>query len=162
TIPITISCTLAFRLVMGMELITVTLAGLIMFLVFLVEDPIVGIDNKVEKLDTGLRCWEAAPERAGRLFPSGFTPTLAIWALFAPLIVFMKGTARDFLGDFPVTIVLALTLSLIISMLLVPAFNTLFIKTGLRQQEQGEPTGDGQPKKASQPEKKTMLDRVQN
>jgi len=156
TIPITISCTLAIMYVLGIELNTVTLAALIIVLGIVVDDPIVVIDNHVEKLDHGLSVWDAARESARELFPSVFTATLAISAVFAPLVLFMQGTARDFLGDFPVTIVLALSLSLIISMLLVPAFNTLFIKKGLRQQE-----GDAQ-RKEGQPEKKTMLDRVQN
>ncbi|MGI4864350.1 MAG: efflux RND transporter permease subunit [Janthinobacterium lividum] len=165
TIPITISCTLAFMYVLGIELNTVTLAALIIVLGIVVDDPIVVIDNHVEKLDHGLSVWDAARESARELFPSVFTATLAISAVFAPLIVFMKGTARDFLGDFPVTIVLALSLSLIISMLLVPAFNTLFIKKGLHQQAQekpGEPAADGQAEQNRPPEKKTLLDRVQN
>jgi multidrug efflux pump subunit AcrB len=159
TIPITIACTLALMFVLGIELNTVTLAALIIVLGIVVDDPIVVIDNHVEKLDHGLSVWDAARESARELFPSVFTATLAISAVFVPLIVFMKGTARDFLGDFPVTIVLALTLSLLISMLLVPAFNTLFVKKGLKQLEAADqPSSDSSPGA----EKKSLLDRVQN
>jgi len=158
TIPITIACTLAVMYALGIELDTVTLAALIIVLGIVVDDPIVVIDNYVEKLDHGLSVWDAARSSAQELFPSVFTATLAISATFAPLMLFMEGTARDFIGSFPVTIIIALSLSLIISMLLVPFFNTLFIKTGLKQQvKEGE-----QPEKPADQQKKTLLDRVQD
>lgn len=153
TIPITIACTLAVMYAVGIELDTVTLAALIIVLGIVVDDPIVVIDNHVEKLDHGLSVWDAARSSAQELFPSVFTATLAISATFAPLMLFMEGTARDFIGSFPVTIIIALSLSLIISMLLVPYFNTLFIKTGLQQKPR-----EGA---AEKPPKKTLLDRVQ-
>ena len=172
TIPITIACTLALMYILGLQLDTVTLAALIIVLGIVVDDPIVVIDNHVEKLDHGLSVWDAARESARELFPSVFTATLAISAVFAPLVLFMEGTARDFIGDFPVTIVLALSLSLIISMLLVPTFNVWFIKQGLHQpvkageQPERKPAGDQkEPADPSQQpakqEKKTLLDRVQ-
>ncbi|MGI4973515.1 MAG: efflux RND transporter permease subunit, partial [Janthinobacterium lividum] len=157
TIPITIACTLAVMYALGIELDTVTLAALIIVLGIVVDDPIVVIDNYVEKLDHGLNVWDAAKSSAQELFPSVFTATLAISATFAPLMLFMQGTARDFIGSFPVTIIIALSLSLIISMLLVPFFNTLFIKTGLKKEaKEGK---DGQ--EPTKP-KKTLLDRVQD
>lgn len=131
TIPITIAATLAIMYMFGIELDTVTLAALIVVLGIVVDDPIVVIDNHVEKLDHGLSVWEAAKESAKELFPSVFTATLAISATFIPLAFFMTGVSKDFIKLFPVTIVIALTLSLVISMLLVPFFNTLFIKKGL-------------------------------
>ncbi|MCJ8208384.1 efflux RND transporter permease subunit [Mucilaginibacter sp. RS28] len=131
TIPITISATLGIMYLAGIELDTVTLAALIVVLGIVVDDPIVVIDNHIEKIDHGLSVWEAAKSSAMELFPSVFTATLAISATFLPLMFFMTGVAKDFISVFPVTIIIALTLSLIISMVLVPYFNTLFIKKGL-------------------------------
>ncbi|MES2874509.1 efflux RND transporter permease subunit [Daejeonella sp. JGW-45] len=148
TIPITIAATLAIMYLLGYELNTVTLAALIVVLGIVVDDPIVVIDNHVEKLDDGFSVWEAAKSSAVELFPSVFTATLAIAATFAPLMFFMEGIASDFVGMFPFTIIIALSLSLIISMLLVPYFNTMFIKKGLNHGK--SITG-----------KPSMLDRVQ-
>lgn len=131
TIPITILATLAIMYMFGIELDTVTLAALIVVLGIVVDDPIVVIDSHVEKLDHGLSVWAAARESAKELFPSVFTATLAISATFIPLAFFMVGVSKDFILLFPVTIVIALTLSLIISMMIVPFFNTLFITKGL-------------------------------
>ena len=151
TIPITIASTLAVMYLLNMELNTVTLAALIVVLGIVVDDPIVVIDNYVEKLDEGKSRWEAALESATELFPSVFTATLAISATFFPLMFFMSGTAKDFLSTFPWTISIALFLSLTISVLLVPHLNTVFIKKGLHSH-----------KKEGEVHKKSMLDRIQN
>jgi multidrug efflux pump subunit AcrB len=148
TIPITILVTLAVMYLSGIELDTVTLAALIVVLGIVVDDPIVVIDNYVEKLDHGIPVWEAAKGSAIELFPSVFTATLAISATFLPLMFFMEGTAKDFISWFPITIMVALALSLVISMLLVPFFNTLFIKKGLHNHEQKK-------------ERKSFLDHLQ-
>jgi len=148
TIPITIAATLAIMYMVGIELDTVTLAALIVVLGIVVDDPIVVIDNHVEKLDHGMSVWDAAKSSAQELFPSVFTATLAISATFVPLAFFMTGVSKDFIRLFPVTIMIALTLSLIISMLLVPFFNTLFIKKGLLHGKDDE--------------KRSFLDRLQD
>jgi len=148
TIPITIAATLGIMYLFGIELNTVTLAALIVVLGIVVDDPIVVIDNHVEKIDQGMSVWDAAKSSAQELFPSVFTATLAISATFFPLMFFMTGTAKDFISVFPVTISIALILSLMISMLLVPFFNTLFIKKGLHSAEK-------------QKEKKSVLDYLQ-
>ncbi len=151
TIPITISATLAIMYLFGIELNTVTLAALIIVLGIVVDDPIVVIDNHVEKLDHGLSVWDAARQSAKELFPSVFTATLAIIATFLPTAFFMTGVAKDFISVFPFTIVIALVLSLVISMLIVPYLNTRFIKRGLHD-----------PGKEKKKDKKSMLDRLQS
>ncbi|MEH6659942.1 efflux RND transporter permease subunit [Leeuwenhoekiella marinoflava] len=147
TIPITIAATLSIMFLSGIELNTVTLAALIVVLGIVVDDPIVVIDNHVEKLDHGESVWEAAKNSATELFPSVFTATLAISATFLPLVFFMDGVASDFVSAFPYTIMIALFLSLIISIFLVPYINTVFIRKGLHS---NKTTG-----------KKSMLDRLQ-
>lgn len=154
TIPITILATLGIMYMFSIELDTVTLAALIIVLGIVVDDPIVVIDNHVEKLDQGLSVWDASVSSAKELFPSVFTATLAISATFAPLMLFLEGVPKDFISIFPVTVIIALTLSLIISMLIVPYLNTVLIKTGLN---------DHTKKNVEKKEKKkSLLDRLQN
>ena len=148
TIPITIAATLAILYICGIELNTVTLAALIIVLGIVVDDPIVVIDNHVEKLDHGQSVWDAAKNSAKELFPSVFTATLAISATFLPLVFFMEGIASDFISAFPYTIMIALFLSLLISILIVPFFNTIFIKKGLHKEEKTD-------------DKKSFLDHLQ-
>lgn len=152
TIPITIGATLAIMYFTGIELNTVTLAALIVVLGIVVDDPIVIIDNYVEKLDEGMSIPQAAVNSAKELFPSVFTATLAISATFYPLLFFMDGVASDFISAFPYVIIIALSLSLIISILVVPFINSLFIKKGLHDHSEENDKGD----------KKSMLDRLQS
>jgi multidrug efflux pump subunit AcrB len=152
TIPLTILSTLAVMYMLGIELDTVTLAALIIVLGIVVDDPIVVIDNHVEKLDHGFSVWDAAVSSAKELFPSVFTATLAISATFAPLMIFLSGTPKDFISIFPVTVIIALTLSLVISMLLVPYFNTVLITRGLIKPGDRKEAGEN---------KKSMLARLQ-
>jgi len=153
TIPITILTTLAIMYMFKIELDTVTLAALIIVLGIVVDDPIVVIDNHVEKLDHGHTVLESAVSSARELFPSVFTATLAISATFAPLMLFLTGIASDFISIFPITIIIALTISLIISMLVVPYLNTRLITKGLTDHsKQGE----------EKEKKKSLLDRLQN
>ncbi|WP_276168097.1 efflux RND transporter permease subunit [Zobellia alginiliquefaciens] len=152
TIPITIAATLCIMYFLGIELNTVTLAALIVVLGIVVDDPIVIIDNYVEKLDEGMSIPEAAVSSAKELFPSVFTATLAISATFYPLLFFMDGVASDFISAFPYVIIIALTLSLLISILIVPMINSIFIKKGLHDDPENKDK-DG---------KKSMLDRLQS
>ena len=135
----------------GIELHIVSLAGLIVVLGMVVDNAIVVIDNHIEKLDHGETAWNAAWTSATELFIPVLSATAAIIAAFFPLMLFLTGMASDFVGTFPLTIGIALGVSLIVSMLLVPFMCFTFIKTGLH-------------KKAENKEKKrkSFLDRVQH
>ncbi|HEX8425427.1 efflux RND transporter permease subunit [Hymenobacter sp.] len=149
TIPVTVLITLAVMYFVGIELNTVTLAALIIVLGMVVDNAIVVIDNHVEKLDHGDTPWHAAWKSATELSLPVAVATLAIVMAFYPLPHFLTGTAKDFLGDFPTTIAIALGASMFVALLLVPYLNFVFIKKGLHQ-----PAGEGK-------QKKSLLDYVQ-
>lgn len=133
TIPISVLITLIFTYIAGLELNTVTLASLILVLGMIVDNSIVIIDNYIEKLDHGFSTWNAAIKSAQELFIPVITATLAILAAFFPLSYFMKGTAGEFVGPFPIVIGIALTVSVFVAVLLVPYLNYTFIKKGLKK-----------------------------
>lgn len=133
TIPITIFITLGVLYFIGMELHTVSLAGLIVVLGMVVDNAIVVIDNHVEKLDTGKSPWEAAWQSATELFVPVFSATLIIFCAYLPMPLILEGMAGDFLVSLPVTIGVALLISLLVATLLVPYMCYFFIKKGLHQ-----------------------------
>lgn len=149
TIPVTIISTLAVMYFFGLELNTVTIAALVVVLGIVIDDPVVIIENHVQKLDEGQSVWEAARNSTVELFPSVLTSTLTISATFLPLTFFMTGMADDFIRTFPLTIVIALFLSLSIALLIVPYICTQFIKSGLQ-------------KKQKKKDKTSLLERVQS
>ncbi|WNJ17430.1 efflux RND transporter permease subunit [Pontibacter sp. G13] len=135
TIPISVFITLGILYLLGVELHTVSLAGLIVVLGMVVDNAIVVIDAHVEKLDHGEKPWDAAWKSARDLFVPVFTATMAIIATYVPLAIFMSGQAGDFVQSLPVTIGVALLVSLAVAALLVPYLSYLFIKKGIHQEE---------------------------
>jgi multidrug efflux pump subunit AcrB len=131
-IPISIFITLGIMWVAGIELQTVSLAGLIIVLGMVVDNAIVIIDNYVEKLDNGITPHDAASQSVIDLFGSVFSATLIIILCFAPMPVLMIGTAGDFIRSLPLTITFALLISLLVSAVLVPMMSYIFIKHGIR------------------------------
>ncbi|MBN2167034.1 MAG: efflux RND transporter permease subunit [Marinilabiliaceae bacterium] len=148
TIPISILITLGIMQMVGIQLHIVSLAGLIVVLGMVVDNAIVVIDNHVEKLDAGDTPWHAAWKAATELVIPVFSATLAIVAAFLPMMLFLNGMAGDFVGTFPITIAIALGISMLVAIFLVPFISYIFIKRGLHN--------------PNKEEKKNFLDRLQS
>lgn len=135
TIPVTILITLGILYAVGVELHMVTLSSLILVLGMVVDNAIVIVDDYVVKLDQGETEWDAAWKSVKELFVPVFTATLAIIAAYLPLMYFLTGVAGDFVRTLPLTVAIALGISLIAAAFLVPILNCMFIKKGLKRTE---------------------------
>ncbi|MFA6034284.1 MAG: efflux RND transporter permease subunit, partial [Myxococcota bacterium] len=133
SIPVCIAITLAVLNALGVQLQTVSLAGLIVVLGMVVDNAIVIIDDYVLKLDQNMDPWTAAWKSARELMVPVFTATVAIILSYVPMPLIMKGTAADFTGSLPVTIAVALITSMLVAFFLVPIMNFALIKRGLRR-----------------------------
>lgn len=149
TIPICIFITLGILAGLGVELQTVSLAGLIIVLGMVVDNAIVIIDDHVEKLDHGMDVRTAAWKSARELVVPVLTATIAIIMSYVPFTWFMTGMGGDFLASLPVTIAVALFTSMAVATLLVPILTSRFIRKGLHRAETDKPA------------KPSMLDRLQ-
>ncbi len=136
TIPISILITLGIMWIIGMDLQTVSLAGLIIVLGMVVDNAIVIIDNYVEKLDNGITPADAASQSVTDLFGSVFSATLILISCFYPVQFFMTGIAEDFIKSFPLAITLALFISLFTAAALVPLLAYTYIKYGIKNDAQ--------------------------
>jgi len=135
TIPISILITIGIMQMIGIQLHIVSLAGLIVVLGMVVDNAIVVIDNHIEKLDHGETPWNAAWKASTELVIPILSATLAIMAAYFPLMLFLTGMAGDFIGSFPLTIGIALAISMIIALFLVPFICYVFIKKGLNKDD---------------------------
>lgn len=135
TIPISIFITIGILYLLGVELHTVSLAGLIVVLGMVVDNAIVVLDGHIEKLDHGENPWDAAWKSAQELFVPVFSATLAIIATYVPMVFFLEGMSGDFVGSLPITVSVALIASLLIACLLVPYMSFVFIKKGIKSKE---------------------------
>jgi len=135
TVPIAVLITLGFLYFFGVELNTVSLAGLIVVLGMIVDNSIVVIDNYVEKKDQGMSSWHAAIKSARELVTPIITATLAICIVYIPLGSMLPGTSGDFVRPLPLTICIALVVSVIVALFVVPFLNFFFIKKGLKSMD---------------------------
>lgn len=132
TVPISVMITLAILYFVGIELHTVSLASLILVLGMIVDNAIVVIDNHVAKIDQGISPWHAAIKSAMELRAPIIVATLAILAAYIPLGFMVPGTAGEFMETIPWVVTIALVVSILVAMLLVPYLNFVFIKKGLK------------------------------
>lgn len=153
TIPISIMITIGVLNGVGIELQIVSLAGLVVVLGMVVDNAIVVIDEHLELLDHGETPWTAAWRSAQELAVPVFTATLAIIAAYLPLAWFLPGTGGDFIGQLPATIAIALAVSLVSAVSLVPILNNRFIRGGVRH---GAPAATG-----DAPTRPSVLDRTE-
>jgi len=138
TVPIAVLITLSFLYFFGVELHTVSLAALILVLGMIVDNSIVVIDNHVEKIDHQISPWHAASKSAKELLTPIITATLAIMAAYIPLGFMVPGTAGEFMQPLPIVVSIALIVSVLVAVLLVPYLNFVFIKKGLKKPESGK------------------------
>jgi multidrug efflux pump subunit AcrB len=131
-IPLTIAATFFVLQTMHIELHQVSLAALIVVLGMVVDNAIVIVDAYVENLDHGMSRWDAAWRSAHELIVPVITATIAIVLAFAPLNIFLTGNSGEFIWALPVTVAVALGLSLIVALLMTPMFCMLFIRHGLK------------------------------
>ncbi|MDP4185696.1 MAG: efflux RND transporter permease subunit, partial [Bacteroidota bacterium] len=135
SIPITIFISLGLMYVFGMELNTVTLAGLIVTLGMIVDNSIVIVDSYMERLDHGISRWHASISSAKVFFKSILSATLAISITFFPFLSTLKGMFKDFVKMFPWTVSITLGISLLVAMLVIPFIQYFFIRTGFNRSE---------------------------
>ena len=135
TVPISVMITLAILYFVGIELHTVSLASLILVLGMIVDNSIVVIDNHVTKIDQGTSPWHAAIKSAMELRAPIIVATLAILAAYIPLGFMVPGTAGEFMETIPWVVTIALVVSILVALFLVPYLNFVFIKRGLKNKK---------------------------
>jgi multidrug efflux pump subunit AcrB/outer membrane protein TolC len=138
SIPISIFISLGIMYLFGMELNTVTLAGLIIVLGMIVDNSVVIVDSYMERLDHGVSRWYAAISSAKAFLKAIVSATLAISVTFFPFLFTLKGQFRDFVLMFPWTVTITLGISLLVAMLVIPFLEYYFVSKGFRASSAGK------------------------
>jgi multidrug efflux pump subunit AcrB len=136
TIPVTIMITFGFLDYFHINLQQMTLAGLIVVLGMVVDNAIVIVDDYVERLDQGSSTWNAAVRSVTDLFVPVFSATLAIICAFMPLNLILTGNSQEFLRTLPIAVLVALLVSMVVALFLIPLLCHVFIKTGLHSKQE--------------------------
>jgi len=127
SLPFTIFATFIVMYLLKIDLQQISIAGLIMAVGILVDNSIVVADSIQVRLNEGNTQKEAALKGVLESAVPVFTSTLTTIAAFATLFV-LPGEAGEFIKSMPLVIIIALIISYVVSILVVPVFSTIFFK----------------------------------
>ncbi len=119
-IPMSLLGTIAVVYFLGFTLNTFTLLGLALAVGIVVDDAIMVLENIFRHGEMGKDRVRAAREGTAEITFAALAATLAVVAIFIP-VVFMKGIIGKFFLQFGVTLCLAVLLSYVEAMTLAPA-----------------------------------------
>lgn len=127
-VPVCTAIAIAAMYASGIELNTVTLAGLIVTLGMIVDDSIITMDGYMAHLTPGVRPIDAASQSGFELIIPMLLATSAICMMFFPIPKVISGYLGDFVRLFPWVITFALVTSLAYAVFVVPSLEVKFIK----------------------------------
>lgn len=128
TIPLTTFISVGIMYLCGIQLNTISLAGLIIVLGMVVDNSIVVLDGYLEYRGKGWSRWHAAAESAQHYFAPMFLATLCICAIFYPTLVVFDGQIAEFVETLPLTLTINLMVSLLLAVVVIPILEYWLIK----------------------------------
>lgn len=125
-IPTVLAATFTVMSLMGMTLNIISLFALILVLGLLVDDAIVVVEAIDRKRKEGLGKVEAIKSAIYEIGPADVSGTITTLLVFAPFL-FISGIYGDFIVPIPTTVIIALILSLIIALSMIPFLSVLVL-----------------------------------
>ncbi|HPQ47622.1 MAG TPA: efflux RND transporter permease subunit [Clostridia bacterium] len=129
TIPVTVLTTIGILYIIGSELQLMSIAGLIISIGILVDNSIVISEAVQHNLDIGDKREKACIKAVKDNYMPVLTSTLTTAVVFAALL-FLPGIAGEVAFTLPLTILISIMLSYIVSITLTPALASMFFKAG--------------------------------
>lgn len=124
TLPISIIATFFVMGQLGLSLNVMSLGGLALATGMIVDDAIVVLESVAKKREQGLGVIEAVVSGASEVSMAVTASTLTTVAVFFPL-VFVEGVAGQLFRDQAITVSVALLISLLVAMTLIPMLASL-------------------------------------
>jgi HAE1 family hydrophobic/amphiphilic exporter-1 len=137
SLPVSIIATFFFMDQLGLSLNVMSLAGLALATGMVVDDSIVVLESIAKQREKGLGILAAAIAGAKEVSMAVVASTLTTVAVFFPL-VFVQGVAGQLFKDQALTVSIALMISLVVSLTLIPMLSSLKAKAPLSFAPEGE------------------------
>ncbi|MGJ4729829.1 efflux RND transporter permease subunit [Luteimonas sp. SDU101] len=118
-IPVSLLGALAIIWLAGFSLNTMSLMALLVAAVLVVDDAIVVLENISRHIDSGLSPWQAAMRGAGEVGTTLLSMNIALGVVFVS-ILFLDDFVERLFREFSLTLVAAMTVSLLVSLSLTP------------------------------------------
>jgi len=129
TIPMSICGTFFVLQILGFTLNTFTLLGVSLVIGIVVDDAIMVLENIARHREEGETRVRAAIQGAREITFAALAATIAILAIFVP-VIFMRGVIGKYFLQFGVTISVAVVISLIGALTLTPMYCAQFLNVG--------------------------------
>jgi multidrug efflux pump len=126
-VPVSLIGTFGVMYLVGYSLDNLSLMALTISTGFVVDDAIVVIENVTRYLEQGLRPFEAALKGAQEVGSTVFTISVSLVAVFIPLLL-MGGIVGRLFREFAVTLSVAITVSMVISLTATPMMCAYLLK----------------------------------
>ncbi len=136
SIPVSILVTLMFMYFFNLTLNMISLTGLILGLGMIVDNSIVILENIYKYRERGARLHAAAILGSREMLTAIFASTLTTLSVFVPMIIWKSdlGMIGEIFSDLIFTVVIALSVSLVVAITVVPALSARFVKIYSRAQ----------------------------
>ncbi|TXH71867.1 MAG: efflux RND transporter permease subunit, partial [Lysobacteraceae bacterium] len=128
SLPVSIVTTFFFMDQLGLSLNVMSLGGLALATGLVVDDSIVVLESIAKARERGLNVFQAAIEGTREVSMAVVASTLTTMAVFLPL-VFVQGIAGELFRDQALTVAIAIGISLIVAMTLIPMLSGWRSKT---------------------------------
>ena len=124
SIPLSIIVTVIAMYFFNLTLNMLSLGGLALGIGMLVDNSIVIIENIFRYRESGSKANEAARHGTQEMANAIIASTLTTVAVFLPLVLFIRGLARELFRDLAFTVTFSLLASLVVALTLIPMLSS--------------------------------------
>lgn len=132
TIPISLIGVFFIMYMAGFSINVLTLLGIVLSIGLVVDDAIVVLENIYSKIENGEDPETAAEQGAEEIFFAVIATTVALAAVFLP-VIFLTGTTGRLFREFGVVVAGAVIISSFVALTMTPMLSSKFLKKRERQ-----------------------------
>jgi len=132
TIPIALIGTFFLMYVLGFSINVLTMLGIVLAIGLVVDDTIVVLENIYAKIEKGIPPRKASLEGAKEIFFAVVSTTVALAAVFLP-VIFLQGLTGRLFREFGLVIASAVVISSFVALSLAPMLCSKILKRRKRQ-----------------------------
>ncbi len=133
SIPLSIIITIIAMYFFNLTLNMLSLGGLALGIGMLVDNSIVIIENIFRYRESGAKAGEAARHGSQEMANAIIASTLTTVAVFLPLVLFIRGLARELFRDLAFTVTFSLLASLLVALTLIPMLSSRISKIVIKK-----------------------------
>ena len=132
TIPISLIGTFFVMYLAGFSINVLTLLGVVLAIGLVVDDAIVVLENIYAKIEAGMKPIEAAYKGSAEIFFAVIATTVALVAVFLP-VVFLEGITGRLFREFGVVVASSVLISSFVALSLTPMMSSKILKRREKQ-----------------------------